>query len=153
MAAREHASMGSEWDVCISPAVGAVAEMTDPIAWASEVFAPFNLSWKEAPAVGIARRVLGNSADRQAIVDVTIRAGKVIAASAVVPIKPEYTPLLMFLLAVLVESATRQEADAWLARGLNRLRRDRSSAVVYPWHDWRVTLTTTAIGLLTMQVR
>jgi len=127
--------------------------MTEPIAWASEVFAPFNLSWKEAPAKRGAVRVLGNSTDQRALLDVTIKAGKVITASAVVPIKPEYTPLLTFLLAVLVESATRQEADAWLARGLGQLRKDRPSEVARPWHSWRVTLTTTTIGLLTMQGR
>jgi len=131
----------------------AVATVPSSIAWASEVFAPFNLSWKEAPAKKGATRVLGNSADQQAIVDVTIRAGKVIAASAVVPVKPEYTPLLTFLLAVLVERATRQEADAWLARALGRLRRDKPSETIAPWHQWRVTLTTTTIGLLTIQVR
>jgi len=125
----------------------------DLITWAAGVFAPFNLAWKEAPARKGVIRVLGSSADQQALVDMTIRGGRVIAASAIVPIKPEYTPLLTFLLAVLVEQATRQEADQWLARGLNRLRRDRPSETIAPWHQWRVTLTTTAIGLLTMQVR
>lgn len=127
--------------------------MTDSITWAADVFAPFNLTWKEAPAKRGTVRVLGASADEQALLDVTIRGSKLIAASAVVPIKPEYTPMLTFLLAVLVERATMQEADLWVARGLNALMRSRPSEVTRPWHQWHVTLTTTAIGLLTMQVR
>ncbi len=127
--------------------------MTDPIAWAADVFAPFNLAWKPAPVRSPAVRVLGSSVDQQALIDVTIRAGKVIAASAVTPIKPEYTPMLTYLLAALVERATREEADRWLARALGALRRDQPSEIVRPWHQWRVTLTTTAIGLLTVQVR
>lgn len=122
------------------------------VAWAADVFAPFNMAWKEAPAKKGAVRVLGSSADQQALLDVTIRGSKVIAASAAVPVRPEYTPMLTFLLAVLVESATRQEADAWLARGLNRLRRDRPSETIAPWHQWRVVLATTSLGLLTMQI-
>ena len=127
--------------------------MTDPIAWASEAFAPFNLTWKTAPTKAPAVRVLGNSADRNALLDVTIRHGAVIGASAVVPVAPEYTPLLTFLLAVLVKDATRPEADAWLARQLNKLRRDRPSVVAAPWHRWRVVLTTNQLGLLTVQVK
>jgi hypothetical protein len=127
--------------------------MTDPIAWATDTFADLNLTWKAAPVTFPAVRVLGNSADQAALMDVTIRNGKVIRASAVVPIRPEYTPMLTFLLAVLVERATRHEADAWLARQLNRLKRNRPSEVSAPWHQWRVTLTTTAVGLLTVQVR
>ena len=123
------------------------------VAWATDVFAPFNMAWKEAPAKRGSVRVLGTTADKQALLDVTIRDGKVIAASAVVPIKPEYTPLLTFLLAVLVEQATREEADQWLKRALDRLRRDRPSETIGPWHQWRVTLTTTTLGLLTMRVR
>jgi hypothetical protein len=139
--------------------------MTDPIVPATiegaatlqqvveGAFVPFKLTWKLAPAKRGAVRVLGNSADQQAIVDVTIKGSKVIAASAVVPIKPEYTPLLTFLLAVLVEGARLPEADAWLARGLRGLRQDRPSEVTRPWHQWRVTLNATTIGLLTMQVK
>lgn len=127
--------------------------MTDPIAWATEVFKPFNMAWKLAPAKKGAVRVLGTTPDQQALLDVTIRGAALIAASAVVPIKPEYTPILTFLLAVLVESATRSEADQWLARALDALRRDKPSEVTQPWHQWRVTLTTTAVGLLTVQVR
>lgn len=129
------------------------AVSADPIAWAADVFAPFNLAWREAPAKHGAVRVLGTTADGLALLDATIKAGKVIAASAVVSIKPEYTPLLTFLLAVLVEGATREEADAWLARGLGALRKDRPSEIARPWHQWCVTLTTTTLGLLTMQVR
>lgn len=125
----------------------------NPVAWATATFAALNLTWKEAPTKFPAVRVLGTSADQAALMDLTIRRGKVVKASAVVPVRPEYTPLLVFLLAVLVEQATRQEADAWLARALNRLRRDKPSETTAPWHQWRVTLTTTAIGLLTMQVR
>lgn len=125
----------------------------DAVAWATSTFAALNLTWKEAPAKFPAVRALGTTADQAALMDVTIRRGKVVKASAVVPVRAEYTPLLVFLLAVLVEKATRQETDQWLARGLNRLRRDKPSQVTAPWHQWRVTLTTTAIGLLTMQVR
>lgn len=127
--------------------------MTDPVAWATDTFAALNLTWKTAPAKFPAVRVLGATADQAALMDVTIRNGKVIKASAVVPIRAEYTPMLTFLLAVLVENATRPEADAWLSRQLNRLRRDKPSEVSAPWHQWRVTLTTTALGLLTVQVR
>lgn len=127
--------------------------MTDPVAWATDAFAALNLSWKQAPAKRGAVRVLGSSADQAALMDLTIRGTKVIAASAVVPIRPEYTPMLTFLLAVLMEGAGRAEADAWLARALNRLRRDRPSDTTAPWHRWRVTLTTNSLGLLTMQVR
>ena len=74
-------------------------------------------------------------------------------ASAVVPVRPEYTPMLVFLLAVLVEQATREESDAWLARALDKLRRDKPSETTQPWHKWRVTLTMTTLGLLTMRVR
>lgn len=125
----------------------------DAVAWASSTFAALNLTWKEAPTKFPAVRVLGTTADQAALMDLTIRRGKVVKASAVVPVKPEYTPMLTFLLAVLVEKATRQEADQWLARGLDRLKRGKPSEVMAPWHQWRVTLTTTAIGLLTMQVR
>lgn len=127
--------------------------MTDPAAWAASTFAALNLTWKEAPAKKGAVRVMSTTADQAALMDVTIRGGRVIAASAVVPIKAEYTPMLTFLLAVLVEKATRQEADQWLARAVDRLRRDKPSQATQPWHQWRVTLTTTALGLLTMQVR
>lgn len=127
--------------------------MTDPIAWATSTFAALNLAWKEAPAGFPAVRVLGTTADQQALMDLTIRRGTIIAASAVVPVKPEYTPMLVFLLVVLVEGATREETDKWLARALDKLRRDKPSQVTAPWHQWRITLTTTAIGLLTMQVR
>lgn len=125
----------------------------NPIAWATSTFAALNMTWREAPATFPAVRVLGTTADQAALMDVTIRRGKVVKASAVVPVKPEYTPMLTFLLAVLVEKATRQEADAWLARGLDRLKRNRPSQVTVGWHQWRVTLTTTAIGLLTVQVQ
>lgn len=130
-----------------------MTESFNPIAWATSTFAALNLTWKEAPAKFPAARVLGATADQAALMDVMIRRGTVVKASAVVPVKPEYTPLLVFLLAVLVEKATRQEADAWLARALDRLKRDKPSETIVPWHQWRVTLTTTAIGLLTMQVR
>lgn len=123
------------------------------VAWATSTFAALNMTWREAPATFPAVRVLGTTADQAALMDVTIRRGKVVKASAVVPVKPEYTPLLVFLLAVLVEQATRQEADQWLARALDRLKRDKPSNVTAPWHQWRITLTTTALGLLTMQVR
>lgn len=132
---------------------GAVATVSSGVAWATDAFAPFNMVWKEAPTKKGTVRVLGKTPDEQALLDVTIKGSKVIAASAVVPIKPEYTPLLTFLLAVLVEQATRQEADAWLKRALDRLRRDRPSETIGPWHQWRVTLTTTTLGLLTMQVK
>lgn len=123
------------------------------VQWATDAFAALNLTWKEAPAKFPAVRVLGNSADKQALMDLTIRRGAIIGASAVVPVKAEYTPMLVFLLAVLVKDATRDEADKWLARALNRLRRDRPSTTTQPWHKWRVTLTTNTFGLLTMQVR
>lgn len=125
----------------------------DPIAWVTDVFAPFSLTWQRAPARPGAVRVLGRSADQQALLDVTLRGDRVTAASTVTPIRAEYTPLLVFLLTVLVRDATPTEADAWLARALDRLRRDRPSETTAPWHQWRVTLTTTAIGVLTMQVR
>ncbi len=127
--------------------------MTDPIAWASEVFAPFNLAWKEAPAKRGTTRLLGATADQAALVDVTIRHSRVVAASAVLPIDAAYTAMLVWLLAVLVDTATRKEADAFLARALSRLRRDRPSETAAPWHRWRVILTTNTLGLLTMQVR
>lgn len=125
----------------------------DAVAWANSTFAALNLTWREAPATFPAVRVLGTTADQAALMDLTIRRGKAVKASAVVPVRPEYTPLLVFLLAVLVEGATRQEADRWLARALDRLKRDKPSDVTAPWHQWRVTLTTTSLGLLTMQVR
>ena len=129
------------------------APASSSVAWATSTFAALNLTWKDAPATFPAVRVLGTTADQAALMDVTIRRGKVVKASAVVPVRAEYTPLLVFLLAVLVEKATRQEADQWLARGLDRLKRDKPSEVAAPWHQWRITFTTTAIGLLTMQVR
>lgn len=98
-------------------------------------------------------RVLGNTPDKQALLDVTIKGSRVVAASAVVPILPAYTVLLTFLLSVLVQEATLAEADAWLARALDGLRRDKPSDTTRPWHRWRVMLTTNALGLLTMQVR
>jgi hypothetical protein len=131
---------------------GAVAPV-ESVAWAATAFAALNLSWKLAPAKKGAVRVLGVTKDEAALMDLTIRGERVRAASAVVPIKPEYTLLLTFLLAALVEKATLQEADAWLARALNRLRKDRPSETVAPWHGWRVILTTNTLGLLTMQVR
>lgn len=130
--------------------------MTEPfnaVAWATGTFTALNLAWKEAPAKFPAVRVLGTTTDQQAILDVTIRRGKVIAASTVTPVRAEYTPMLVFLLAVLVENAPREETDKWLARALDKLRRDRPSQVTQSWHQWRVTLTTNALGLLTMQVR
>jgi hypothetical protein len=126
---------------------------TDPIAFAADAFAALNLTWKDAPAKSPAARALGVTADQAALMDVTTRRGKLVGASAVTPVKAEYTPLLVFLLAALVEKATMQEADRFLARQLGRLRRDRPSQVTAPWHQWRVTLTTNALGLLTMQVR
>lgn len=130
-----------------------MTEPFNPVAWATSTFAALNLTWKEAPAKFPSVRVLGTTADQAALMDLTIRRGKVVKASAVVPVRAEYTPMLVFLLAVLVEGATREETDKWLARALDRLRRDKPSEVTAPWHQWRVTLTTTAIGLLTMQVR
>lgn len=127
--------------------------MTDPVAWATDAFQALNMAWQLAPAKKDRSRVLGKTRDERALMDVTIKLERVIAASAVVPIQAEYTLLLTFLLAVLVEQATRQEADAWLARSLQRLRRDRPSETAAPWHQWRVILTTNALGLLTMQVR
>lgn len=126
---------------------------SDPVAWATTAFAALNLSWKLAPAKRGAVRVLGGSADQQALMDLTIKGDRIIAASAVTPVRAEYTPMLTFLLAVLVEQATLPEADAFLARSLDRLRRDRPSETIAPWHQWRVILTTNALGLLTMQVR
>lgn len=130
-----------------------MAATFNPVAWATSTFAVLNLTWKEAPAKFPAVRALGTTADQAALMDVMIRRGKVVKASAVVPVRPEYTPMLVFLLAVLVEKATHQEADQWLARALDRLRRDKPSQTTAPWHQWRVTFTTTAIGLLAMQVR
>ena len=127
--------------------------MTDPVAWASDAFAALNLTWKAAPAKKERLRVLGTTADGAALMDITILRERIIAASTVVPIKAEYTPLLIFLLAALVKDATRDEADKWLARHLDKLRRDKPSDTIGPWHQWRVILTTNALGLLTMQVR
>lgn len=127
--------------------------MTDPVAWASDAFSALHLTWRAAPAKKGAARALGVSADQQALVDLTLKYDKLIGASAVVPVKAAYTPMLTFLLAALVQDATLPEADAWLARALNRLRRDKPSETIAPWHQWRVTLTTTSLGLLTMQVR
>lgn len=122
------------------------------VAWAIDAFAALNMTWREAPAKGL-KRVIGTTADQQALLDVTIRGRSIVGASAVVPVRPEYTPMLVFLLAVLVEQATREEADAWLARALDKLRRDKPTVTTQPWHRWRVTLTTTTLGLLTMKVR
>lgn len=130
-----------------------VAASGSLIAWATDAFSALNLTWKDAPAKQGQRRVLGTTTDQSAIVDLTVKGSAIVAASAVVPIKAEYTPLLTFLLAVLVEKATRSEADAWLARQLNKLRRDRPSVVAAPWHQWRVVLTTNQLGLLTVQVK
>lgn len=127
--------------------------MTDPLAWAADAFAALNLTWKQAPAKRGTVRVLGSSANQAALVDLMIKGSRIVGASAVVPIRAEYTPLLTFLLAVLVEKATRQEADQWLARALGRLRKDRPSDTVQPWHGWKVVITTNTLGLLTMQVR
>lgn len=130
-----------------------MTEPFNPVAWASSTFTALNLTWKEAPAKLPAVRVLGTTADQQALMDLTIRGRSIVAASTVMPVKPGYTPMLTFLLAVLVEKATREEADKWLARALDRLRRDKPSETTQPWHRWRVTLTTTSLGLLTMKVR
>lgn len=130
-----------------------ISVLFDPLAWAVDVFAPFNMVWRPAPAKAPAVRVLGKTPDEHALIDVTIRGSKVIAASAVVPILPEYTPMLVYLLAVLVDQATREEADRWLARGLGALRKDRPSEIMRPWFGWRIALGTTRYGLLTMQVR
>lgn len=127
--------------------------MIDLVAWATDAFSALNLTWKDAPAKQGQRRVLGSSADQSALVDLTVKGSAIVAASAVVPIKAEYTPLLTFLLAVLVEKATREEADKWLSRQLKKLRRDRPSVVAAPWHQWRVVLTTNSLGLLTVQVK
>lgn len=127
--------------------------MTDLPIWAADAFAPLHLAWRDVPAKNGARRVLGTTADRAALMDVTIRGARLIGASAVVPIRPEYTPMLTFLLASLVQRATLAEADAWLARQLRRLPTKRVGDVAAPWHQWRVVLTTNALGLLTMQVR
>jgi hypothetical protein len=115
--------------------------MTDPVAWAADAFSALNLTWKAAPAKRGALRALGATADQAALLDVMIRSGKLVAASAVVPIRPEYTPMLTFLLASLVERATLPEADKALARWLDQLRRDKPSQTIAPWHQWRVTLT------------
>lgn len=127
--------------------------MIDHVQWATDTFAVLNLSWKEAPAKFPAGRVLGTTADQAALMDVTIKGHSIVGASAVVPVKPEYTPMLVFLLAVLAKDATRQEADQWLARALDRLKRDMPSQVTQPWHQRRVTLTTNTLGLLTVQVQ
>lgn len=128
-------------------------QVADPVAWATDVFSALNMTWQIAPAKPRHTRVLGKTADQQALMDMTIRGKNIIGASAVVPVRPEYTPILVFLLTVLVEQATQREADQWLARALDRLRRDKPSETTQPWHRWRVTLTTTALGLLTMKVR
>lgn len=133
-----------------APAAGDVA---DPVAWASDAFSALNMTWQPAPSKKDRVRVLGKTRDDRALMDVTIKLDRVVVASAVVPILPEYTPLLTFLLAVLVKDATRDEADKWLARHLDKLRRDKPSETTQPWHQWRVSLTTNALGLLTMQVR
>lgn len=130
-----------------------MTDPSNPVAWAIDAFAALNMTWKEAPAKPRHTRVLGVAADLQAVMDVTIKGRSIVGASAVVPVKPEYTPMLVFLLAVLVEKATREEADQWLARALDKLRRDKPSETTQPWHKWRVTLTTTSLGLLTMRVR
>lgn len=127
--------------------------MTDPVAWASDAFQALNMAWQLAPSKKDRVRVLGKTRDDRALMDVTIKHERIIAASAVVPIQAEYTLLLTFLLTMLVEPATLVEADAWLARALNRLRKDRPSETGAPWHQWRVMLTTNTLGLLTMRVR
>lgn len=129
------------------------ADPSGVAAWAAHAFAALNLTWRQAPAKKGAARALGTTADKAALMDVTIRGAKLIAASAVVPVKPEYTPMLTFLLAALVQDATMPEADAALARWLNKLRRDKPSETIAPWHQWRVTLATNQLGLLTMQVK
>lgn len=127
--------------------------MTDPVAWATDAFASLNMAWQLAPSKKDRVRVLGKTRDERALMDVTIKHERIIAASAVVPIQGEYALPLTFLLAVLVHGATREEADAWLTRALGRLRRDRVSDTIGTWHQWRVSLMTNALGLLTMQVR
>lgn len=129
------------------------AQPLDGVAWAAGAFAALNLTWRLARAKRDHTRVLGKTADEQALMDVTMRNDKLVAASAVVPIKPEYTPMLVFLLAALVSDATMAEADQALARWLTKLRRDKPSETIAPWHQWRVTLATNRFGLLTMQVR
>lgn len=127
--------------------------MENLVAWATDAFQSLNLIWKDAPTKAPNQRVLGHTADKAALMDLTIRHGKVFTASAVVPVKPEYTPMLTLLLAALVEGGTLTEADAFLARTLNRLKRDRPSAVTTVWHRWRVIVTTNQLGLLTLQVK
>lgn len=127
--------------------------MTDPALWAADAFAALRLTWRDVPAKNGAVRVLGKSADEQALMDLTVKHSKIVSASAVVPIKAEYTPMLVFLLAVLVDKATMQEADQWLARQLRRLPKNRTGDVAASWHQWRVVLATNRYGLLTVQVR
>lgn len=127
--------------------------MIDLVAWASDAFSALHLTWQLAPAKTPAVRVLGKTTDGGALMDVTMRREKVIGASAVVPIKAEYTLMLTFLLASLVQGATREEADRWLARQLRRLPQQRIGQVMARWHQWRVVLATNQFGLLTMQVR
>lgn len=126
--------------------------MTDSVAWAADAYAALNLTWRAAPSRHGAR-ALGTTADQAALMDVTIKHDRLIGASAVVPIKPEYTLMLTFLLASLVKDATMAEADAWLARQLRRLPQRRVGDVSAFWYQWRVVLTTNALGLLTMRVR
>lgn len=123
------------------------------VAWATDAFAALHLTWRDAPAKAPAVRVLGKTADERALMDLTIKRDKIIGASAVVPIKAEYTPMLVFLLAALVSGATLPEADQWLARQLRRLPKNRVGDIAAPWHQWRVALATNSYGLLTMQVK
>lgn len=135
--------------------------MTEPVltpvdqtmAFVQTVFKPFNLDWRlmdplpKTPGV----RVRGTS--HGAAIDVVCKHGKVKLISMALRLAPESTILMVHTLACIRPDATREHADAWLARTLDMLPRNRPGVKIRPWGDWQVEITTSAIGLCTMIIK
>lgn len=117
------------------------------------VFKPFNLAWVLSDPIPKTPGVHMRGKSEGCVIDVVCDRGKVKLISMVLRLAPESTILMVHTLAAIRLDATRQNADAWLARTLDMLPRNRPGVKVRPWGKWSVEITSSAIGLCTMIIK
>lgn len=124
----------------------------EAIAWGQDGWRQFNLTWEmveDLPGV----HLRGRTENQSGILDITLdpEARTVTRITIVAPIKPEYTPLMVYTLAT-IANARMQGADTFFAQVLDQLSRKRLSQRVVKWGMWRVEVSTVAHGLLTVVI-
>lgn len=123
------------------------------MTFARIVFNPFKLEWTLVDPMPKVAGVHLRGQSNGAVVDTVTHQGRVKLISMVLRLATESTILMVHTLAAIRKEATHRDADAWLARTLDMLPRDRPGVKVRPWGEWQVEITSSAVGLVTMIIK